>query len=184
MHNLSIALRFAVAVLALNIVAVVAADSLPDDQKTYLQAASAKCLRQQDDNICIYLGGVNLTQGTTSMRAEQIAIHRLPEGKISKIVASGKHSHYSGVMADNGRPVDADADNIIIVPEQNTMTLLHHAQLTITQDQSGGRQKPINAKANKVTIYSKQGMMNLTGAAEVLVGEDKYSGPYIDYQFK
>jgi len=165
-------------------IALAIEDHPKDDQKTYLKSDSAKCSRQKDENICIYMGRVKLNQGTTSLQAEQIAIHRMPDGKINKIVASGKHSHYSGIMEDNERPINADADNIMIAPEQDTMTLLGNAQIIVDQDKSSNSQKPINALANKVIIYSKQGMMNLSGNVQAMMGQDKYSGPYIDYQFK
>lgn len=165
-------------------IALAAEDNLKDDQKTYLKSDSAKCSRKKDENICVYMGSVKLNQGTTSLQAEQIAIYRMSDGKINKIVASGKHSHYSGMMEDDKRPVNADADNIIIAPEQDTMTLLGSAQIIVDQDKSNDSQKPINAFANKVIIYSKQGMMNLSGSAQVMMGQDKYSGPNIDYQFK
>lgn len=159
-------------------------DSPKDHQKTYLKANSAKCSRNNAENICVYMGNVKLNQGTTSLQAEQIAIYRVADGKIKKIAASGRHSRYSGVMEDSKKPVNADADNIIIAPEQDTMTLLGSAQIMTGQDKNDSSQKPINAHADKVIIYSKQGMMNLSGNALVMMGQDKYSGPYIDYQFK
>ena len=153
------------------------------DQKTHLKANSAKFSRLNGENIGVYTGNAILNQGATTLQAQQITIHQVGS-KISKMVASGKHSHYSGMMEDKKKPVNADADNIIIIPEQETMTLLGSAQIKTGQDQSNGSQKPIDARANKVIIYSKQGMMNLSGNAQVMMGQDKYSGPYIDYQFK
>lgn len=165
-------------------IALAIEDIQKDNQKTYLKANYAKCSRQNEENVCVYIGNVKFNQGTTTLQAEQIAIHRIADGKISKIIASGKHSHYNGIMEDSKKPVNADADNIIIALEQDTMTLLGNAQITTEQDKNDSLQKSINARADKVIIYSKQGMMNLSGNAQVIMGQDKYSGPYIDYQFK
>jgi len=165
-------------------IALAIENSPKDDQKTHLKANSAKFSRLNGENIGVYTGNATLNQGATTLQAQQIAIYETVGSKISKIVASGKHSHYSGMMEDNKKPVNADADNIIIVPEQDTMTLLGSAQIMTGQDNSDSSQKPINANADKVIIYSKQGMMNLSGNAQVMMGQDKYSGPYIDYQFK
>jgi len=105
---------------------------------TKLSSDSATCLRQNDENICIYLGNAKLNNGETNLQAQQITIHKINSGKINKIVASGKHSHYSDVMNDNKKAVSADADLITIYTQKNMMVLDGDSTATVGQDKYSG----------------------------------------------
>lgn len=98
-----------------------------------LTSGSAICQREKAVNICAYLNNAHLSQGTTNLRAEQITVHKKAGGKISKIVAFGKHSNYSTVL-DNNKQVNATADSITIYPRQNKMILQGHGEIVIGKD--------------------------------------------------
>lgn len=114
--------------------------SLPADEKpvTKLSSNSAICKSKNKENICSYLGDAKFNQGVTNLQAEQITIYRIPGGKINKIVASGKHSHYSTVMDNDKKPVNADANLITLYPDKSLMILDGDGQVTAGQDKYAG----------------------------------------------
>ena len=114
--------------------------ALSADEKpsTKLSSDSAICKSQNKENICTYLGSAKFNQGVANLQAEQITIYRIPGGKINKIVASGKHSHYSTVMDSNKKPVNADANLITLYPDKSLMILEGDGQVTAGQDKYAG----------------------------------------------
>ena len=109
------------------------------DEKTILSSESAVCRKQNNENICSYIGNAKLNQGTTtSLQAEQITIHKIASGKINKIVASGKHSHYSTTMNNNQKPINADADTITIYPEKSVLVLEGKGEVVTDKDKYSG----------------------------------------------
>lgn len=105
---------------------------------TKLSSNSAICRRQNNENICSYLGNAKLNQGKTNLQAEQIVIYKTANDKINKIVASGKHSHYSATMDKDKKPINADADLITIYPKKNMMVLEGNGQVVAGQDKYSG----------------------------------------------
>lgn len=128
------------AIIAVLLFFCITVDALSVDEKsqTKLSSNSAVCKRQGNENICTYSGNAKFIQGAMNLQAEQITIYRIPSGKISKIVASGKHSHYSTTIASNQKPVDADADSITIYPGKSLMVLVGSGQITAGQDKYSG----------------------------------------------
>ena len=112
--------------------------SAGEKSTTRLSSNSAICKRQNSENICMYFGNAKFNQGVTNLRAGQITIHRIPSGRINKIVASGEHSHYSTVMGNDKKPVDADADLITIYPDKSLMVLEGNGQVVAGQDKYSG----------------------------------------------
>ncbi len=114
--------------------------ALSADEKsaTKLSANSAICKRQNNENICTYSGNAKFNQGITNLRAEQITVYRVPDGKITKIVASGERSHYSTVIDNNQKPVDADASLITLYPDKSLMVLEGNGQVIAGQDKYSG----------------------------------------------
>ncbi|CAL7963425.1 OstA-like_N domain-containing protein [Gammaproteobacteria bacterium] len=128
----------AVLVLFIAVVDISFALSANEKPATKLSSNSAICKRQNNENICTYLGNAKFNQGVTNLRAEQITIYRIPSGKINKIVASGEHSHYSTVMDNSQKPVDADANLITLYPDKSLMVLEGDGQVIAGQDKYSG----------------------------------------------
>lgn len=106
-------------------------------ESTYLKSDSAICRRQGNENVCAYEGNASFVQGTTKLQAARITIYQI-SSKINKIVASGKHSHYSSTAQDNQKPLDAEADSITIYPDKNLMVLEGSGQVTSGPDKYSG----------------------------------------------
>lgn len=136
----SFKIKSIVVIMVLFGMAVDVLSALPVDEKiqTKLSANSAVCRRQDNENICTYSGNAKFNQGAMNLQAQQITIHRIPSGKINKIVASGEHSHYSTAIDSNQKPVDADANLITIYPDKNLMVLEGNGQVTMGQDTYSG----------------------------------------------
>ena len=112
---------------------------------TLLSSDSAVCKRQNNVSVCIYSGNARMVQGTTNLQAQQITIHKKPEGKVNKIVASGKLSNYSTVL-DNNKLVNADADLITIYPDKKLMVLQGDGRMVVGQDKYSGPDIKYNFK--------------------------------------
>jgi lipopolysaccharide transport protein LptA len=112
--------------------------ALAGDEKekpgTKLVSNSAVCKSQDEGNICSYLGNAVLTQGATKLQAQQITVYREINGKISKIVASGKHSRYSSIMGKEKKIINASANLIIIYPDKNMLILEGNGNIISGQD--------------------------------------------------
>ena len=119
--------------------ATTANTAFADDQDITLSSDSAKCTRQNATDICAYSGNAKFIQGETKLTAQQIAIYKSLDSetssKINKIVASGKHSHYS---VSNTKPISADADLITIYPEEHKMNLKGNGVIVSGQDKYSG----------------------------------------------
>lgn len=108
-----------------------------EKQPMRLVSDSAICKRQNNENICTYLGNAKLNQGTTSLQAHQIVVHKKAGNKINKIVALGRHSYYRTVL-DNKQKVIADADRITIYLDENVMVLEGNGQAIVGKDKYSG----------------------------------------------
>lgn len=134
-HNLS----FLGALAFLNIIFNTAFAEIKNEKlSTNLSSNSAVCRRQDDDNICTYIGHAKLTQGITTLQAQQITIYKAASSKINKIVALGEHSHYSTMIENNTKPVNADADLITIYPDKHLLILEGHGQIVAGKDSYSG----------------------------------------------
>jgi lipopolysaccharide transport protein LptA len=111
--------------------------SSDDELPMQLKSDTATCRRQKDESICAYSGNATLVQGSTNLQAQQIVIYKKTGSKINKIVASGKHSHYSTAL-DSNQPIEADADLITLYPNKNTMILEKNGKMVAGQDKYSG----------------------------------------------
>lgn len=96
------------------------------DQPVTIEANSA----QMDDQngLSVYSGNVTITQGSLHITADKVTAYHENKG-MSKIVADGNPAHYE--QAGNGKdgPVNASANTISYLTDQNKIILTGNAKL-------------------------------------------------------
>jgi lipopolysaccharide transport protein LptA len=135
--------------------------SSDDKLPTKLSANSAICNRQNEEDVCTYLGNAKLIQGTTNLQAQQIAIYKIIGGKINKIVASGEYARYGTVADNNNQSIDATAGVITIYPDKNTVLLEKNAQMAVGEDKFNADSAVCKRQSNEsVCTYSGNAKLN------------------------
>ena len=106
--------------------------ALPDDRLkvTQLQAGSADLNQQTHRGV--YLGNVQLDQGTTHIRATRAITEGNAKNQLVKAVIKGNQTtqaHYWTLTAADKPPLHAYADTIYYYPERHIIELIGHAKV-------------------------------------------------------
>lgn len=100
------------------------ARALPDDRNQPVHITADSAL--QENTTVTYRGKVLVTQGSIRLDADQVVVHHA-NGKVQKIVATGKPAHFQQQPEINGGIVKATAATLIYYQAENKFELLQDA---------------------------------------------------------
>lgn len=105
----------------------------PDsEQPVRIQADSASL--DQEKGIALYIGNVQVDQGSRHLSAEKLTIKRGQDNKIKIMIATGNPATFHS-QSDPKKPIGSGKANIIkYYPMQDTVDLLENAELTQNGD--------------------------------------------------
>lgn len=96
------------------------------EQPLHIRAQAAEI--DQVNGSAVYLGGVEVRQGTMRVTGERMTVHYL-DARLVRITASGDPARYQQSSAGNGGAVRASASHITYLPGKTRIELSGEAQL-------------------------------------------------------
>jgi lipopolysaccharide export system protein LptA len=102
--------------------------SLPEDSEKEIFIASDSASLDKPQGELIYLGNVELTQGTLNIQADKVTILRNENG-LEKVIANGKPARFEQVLSANEDKTQAFGETIIYHTSIKELTLLKNAGL-------------------------------------------------------
>ena len=112
-----------------------------------LTSDTAICKRSKAKDVCTYSGSAKMVEGASTLQASQLVISKIIGGKVNNVTASGG-SRYSKTGDKDQKPLDADADSIIIDFGKNVMVLEDNAQMI---------EGASTLTAKRIVVYRKKG---------------------------
>lgn len=86
--------------------------ALPDDRSKPIQIESDRAVRNEKDGTTVYVGNVELTQGSLLMRADRLEIFNNPKKDLERVVIYGKPAYVEQRPAANKPVIKARANTI------------------------------------------------------------------------
>ena len=103
-----------------------------DDLKQEVKISAASQTGDIKNNLIIFYGPVEVTQGSIKIHADELRAHSSDIDGSKTFVAKGRPASFSQIL-DDGRPASASANEIRYELNSRTLTLIGNAKL----DQSG-----------------------------------------------
>ena len=100
------------------------AAALPDDRTKPVHISADSAV--QENATVTYNGNVVITQGSLRVEADRVVVHHA-DGKVQKIVATGKPVHFQQQPEADGGLVKATADTLTYYQRENRFELLQNA---------------------------------------------------------
>lgn len=111
--------------------------ALPDDRLQTMQLRANSADLDQHAHRGVYIGDVQLDQGTTHVRAAKAITEGNEKNQLVKAVIEGNknaQAHYWTTAADDKPPLHAYADIIYYYPERHLIELIGHARVEQGED--------------------------------------------------
>ncbi|WP_051398986.1 lipopolysaccharide transport periplasmic protein LptA [Legionella oakridgensis] len=113
-------------------IAANAAFALPEDRQQVLQLRADSADLNQEKHLGIYIGHVELDQGSTHLRAAEAITQGNSDNKLIRAVAKGnkeEQAHYWTLTAPDKPPLHAYANEIYYYPERHLIELIGQARI-------------------------------------------------------
>jgi lipopolysaccharide export system protein LptA len=126
--------------------------ALPDDQNQpiYITADAAEV--DEKTGLSIYLGNVNITQGSIVLKAQKITIHNNESG-IKKLVAIDTPAHFQLLPEVGKKPIHAFGNTIEYFVSEERIKLIKQAKLEQEQSTFSGERIDYDIKHRIVKAY-------------------------------
>ncbi len=115
--------------LAAALATSMAAYALEEDKNQMIKIQSDSAEFNESKGTAIYLGSVELTQGTLNISSKKLIIFNSQTG-VNKVMAEGGPATYSQVLDEDGPPITASAGKIEYFPQEEKIVLSHDAKLS------------------------------------------------------
>lgn len=86
--------------------------ALPEDRSQPIQIESDRAIRKEKDGSMIYIGDVELVQGSLLMKADRLEIYNNAKNEVERIIAHGKPAYVEQRPAADKELIKARADTI------------------------------------------------------------------------
>ncbi|WP_242602210.1 lipopolysaccharide transport periplasmic protein LptA [Legionella nagasakiensis] len=106
--------------------------ALPEDRQQVLQLQADSADLNQEKHRGIYIGHVELDQGSTHLRAAEAITEGNSDNKLIRAIAKGnqeEQAHYWTLTAEDKPPLHAYADKIYYYPESHLIELIGQARI-------------------------------------------------------
>ncbi len=147
-----------VALLGLMLWAALPAWALEGDryQPMYIEADAAELDEKRLTSL--YIGNVEVTQGSLSIQADEVLVHHQPDRRIKKIIAIGQPVHYRQRLDDDPDEVIGQALRVEYEAAREELILIDEAVLIQAQDRFASDRIVYNRLTQRVTAgMSAQG---------------------------
>jgi lipopolysaccharide export system protein LptA len=138
--------------------------ALPEDRDQIVQLSADSADLNQETHKGIYLGQVQLDQGSTHVRAAEAITEGNPKNQLIKAIAKGdqkEQAHYWTLQEKDKPPIHAYADIIYYFPERHLIELVGNAK--IEQGENSFVAPKISYDTEKQHVLTeKQGDMRTT----------------------
>jgi lipopolysaccharide export system protein LptA len=127
--------------------------ALPEDadQPIHIRADNAEI--DQDQQLVIYRGAVQVDQGTLRVKADEMTVEYRDQ-KVVRITAKGKPAHYQQQIEDEDDQVTATSTTIVYHTQDEKLDLLGNAYLTQQGNEITGEVIKYDIVAGKVDAQS------------------------------
>ena len=131
-----------------------AAFALPDDadQPIHIRADNAEI--DQDQQLVIYRGDVQVDQGTLRVTADEMTVEYRNQ-KVVRITATGAPAHYQQQLNETKEQVKARSSTIVYHTQDERLDLMGNAFLTQEGNEITGDQIKYDIVAGKVDAQSQ-----------------------------
>jgi lipopolysaccharide export system protein LptA len=106
------------------------ADAAEKDSSKPIDIQSDAAHFEEKTSLTTHEGNVHVTQGTRSLWADKLVIHRTGEGKIDHMVATGKPARFEALTHPNKPKLQGEAKIIHYYLENHKIVLLWNAKLS------------------------------------------------------
>jgi lipopolysaccharide export system protein LptA len=103
--------------------------ALPDDRRQPMHIESDSASRDDRSRITIYVGNVQIDQGSMHVAADKVTVHMASGSKVDRIVAEGKPATYRQLPEVDGKLVVAHAMEIEYNVAKDLLVLKRSAQV-------------------------------------------------------
>lgn len=106
--------------------------ALPEDREQVLHLSADTADLNQEKHHGVYIGDVQLDQGSTHVRAAEAITEGNEKNQLMKAIAKGnghEQAHYWALTAADKPPIHAYADNIYYYPERHLIELIGNARV-------------------------------------------------------
>ena len=131
MIDLNRQLLWTILVATVHLLSCFSATGLPEDKQQPIYVSSDRAQRDNQKNLTVYEGNVELTQGTLKILADKITLYHHNKS-IDKIIATGKPAHYQQQPKIGEDDIIAKAN--IIKYEFEKASILLRGNASIYQD--------------------------------------------------
>ncbi len=131
--------------------------ALTEDSQKTIQFRADSADINQSTHLGVYLGNVELDQGSTHIRAAQAQTETNQKNQLIKAVIKGNNdgtAHFWTLTATNKAPLHAYADTIQYYPEQHVIELIGHARVEQGNDSFSAPQITYNIATQHVVSKS------------------------------
>ncbi|GAA5523967.1 lipopolysaccharide export system protein LptA [Microbulbifer aestuariivivens] len=103
--------------------------ALPEDRNQPIRVKSEHFDGNRADNLFVYIGNVQISQGSLRILADRVEVHGTAEGEIQKVVATGEPAHFQQQVQQSQTPVKAKARRIEFRVNADALQLSGDAQV-------------------------------------------------------
>jgi lipopolysaccharide export system protein LptA len=138
--------------LGLCISTPVAALKEDENQPLYIESDAAELDDKQ--SISLYIGNVEVQQGSMHITADEVLVHHKPNRQPQKIIAVGNPVRYRQLLDDNPKEVKGHAQRMEYDADRDEITLIDQAELTQGEDRFASDRIVYNRATERVTAGS------------------------------
>lgn len=117
-------------ILALYLLLVNPAFSLPDDRKQSIQLQADKWSFDQKNGVTTYTGNAQLQQGSLIIKAQEIIVYYTKNKNVERIEAIGSPARLQQQPSVDQNLITASANKILYLRNENIVEFLNNAELT------------------------------------------------------
>lgn len=103
--------------------------ALPDDKYETIRGRAASLTIDNKTGIATYSGNVNIQQGSLSIIADKLMVHRNAQGDVEKMVATGSPARFQQQPEPDKGVITASAQSITYTPATEHLLLVENASL-------------------------------------------------------
>jgi lipopolysaccharide export system protein LptA len=120
-----------------------------EQQPLYIESDAAELDDKQ--SISLYIGNVEVRQGSMRIYADEVLVHHKPNRQPQKIIAVGQPARYRQLMDDDPDEVKGRALRMEYEADRDEITLIDDAELTQGEDRFASDRIVYNRVTERVT---------------------------------
>ncbi|MGB0466328.1 MAG: lipopolysaccharide transport periplasmic protein LptA [Pontibacterium sp.] len=142
-------------ILMLTLMCSLTAQALPQDRDQPIHISANSASIDEKTGLTIYIGDVQVTQGTLLIEANRVELQRGDEG-VELLTAYGKPAHFRQQPEINKAYTDAWGNTIIYRVNQEHLTLKQQAKIISDQDVFTGDRILYDLKSSVVDAFGER----------------------------